>query len=232
MKTVSCQVLPSTFLPSLFFRAILKKLSFISLLLISTNLFAQEGNTEAFLRELIVKNSSHLVALLESERKYYTDDPQRFYASMEDALSEVVDFKRITLRVMGKYARRSTKEQRRDFLRVFKQSLFKAYSKALVESGDFELNILTAKINSRSNTRATVGLEIVSDSGNRYPVVYAMYHNKKTKKWLVENVIVSGVNIGLAFRDRFEQQMRLHKNDIGKVVAGWTSKLKKLAEKN
>ncbi len=232
MKFVGRQVLPSTFFLSMStflsmatFLLMIRCLLVSSLLLVSMGLSAQEGNPEAFLRELIVKNSNNLVALLESERKYYTEDPQRFYSSMEGALDDVVDFQRFTLRVMGKYARGSTQEQRRGFLTVFKKSLFKAYSKALVESGDFKLNVLTADINSRSSSRATVGLEIVSDGSNHYPVTYAMYQDNTTKKWLVENVIVSGVNMGLAFRDRFEQQMRLHKNDIDQVIAGWTSQV-------
>ena len=43
--------------------------------------------------------------------------------------------------------------------------------------------------------------------------------------WLMENVIVFGVNVGLAFRDRFETQMRATRGDVDAVIAGWNVKL-------
>jgi phospholipid transport system substrate-binding protein len=208
-----------------------KRMVVLSLLLVTFSAYADQVNTEAYLRDMVAKNSKELVNLLDKERPYYKTDPDRFYKSMEGALTQIFDFQRFTLRVMGRFARRSTSEQRHHFLDVFKQSLFKAYSKALVDSGKFQLQVVSADLNSRSDTRATVNLDIISDSGNHYPVTYAMYQDKRTKKWLIENVIVSGVNIGLAFRDRFEQDMRANHNDMDKVINGWTSKVSELEKK-
>ena len=49
-----------------------------------------------------------------------------------------------------------------------------------------------------------------------------MYDSEK-RGWVLENVIVNGVNIGLAFRDKFEQLMSKHRGDINKVIENWTS---------
>ena len=187
------------------------------------------GETEAEGIEIevqqVVENSTQqLVEKLNKEKANYTENPERFYSEMDAALSELVDFKRIAARVMGKYARKATKEQRSRFLVSFKRSLYVAYSKALVESGAFEITVNDAKLNPRSDKKASVNLVVTSASGNQYPVVYSMHFSKK-KEWMLENVIVNGVNVGLAFRDRFNQEVREQRGDLDKVIDGWSSKV-------
>ena len=47
-------------------------------------------------------------------------------------------------------------------------------------------------------------------------------------KWLMENVIVEGVNIGLAFRDRFGQEMEENRGQIQAVIDGWSDAVESL----
>ncbi len=207
-------------------RAILKLAGFGLLVMscFSTSANAKADDQAALLKQYIEKNTSFLVSRLNEERGGYEKDPERFYAEMDKALSEVVDFRRIAAKVMGKYARQASKEQRNAFVDVFKRSLYVAYSRALVESGQFSIAILNAEINSRSDERASVELEVTTASGNRYPVIYSMYR-KGEVPWQIENVIVHGVNIGLVFRDRFEQEVRTNKGDLDRVIAAWSSKI-------
>ncbi len=179
---------------------------------------------EVEVQQVVESSTQQLVMKLNKEKANYTENPERFYSEMDAALSELVDFKRIAGRVMGKYARKATKEQRSKFLVSFKRSLYMAYSKALVESGAFEISVNEAKLNSRSNKKASVNLVVTSASGNQYPVVYSM-HFSKNNEWMLENVIVNGVNVGLAFRDRFNQEVRGQKGDLDKVIEGWSSKV-------
>ena len=183
-----------------------------------------ETEQEKQVRETVAQNVAELVAYFNDEKQYYETDPQRFFNNMDKALTKIVDFRRIAARVMGKYARRASKEQRDRFVDVFKTSLFETYTKTLIESGTFEIRVTRAAINTRSDKRASVDLEVVSKSGNVYPVVYSMYRTDEGL-WLMENVIVLGVNVGLAFRDRFETQMRATRGDVDAVIAGWNVKL-------
>ena len=175
-------------------------------------------------RQTVAKSVAELVQQFDQERPYYSTDPERFYKNMEGALSKIVDFRRIAARVMGKYGKSASKEQKDKFVEVFKRSLYETYSKTLIESGTFKINVTSAKINSRSDGRANVDLEVISDNGSVYPVVYAMYL-AEGNKWLLENVIVFGVNVGLAFKDRFETQVRSHNGDIDKVISSWSGEL-------
>ncbi len=193
-----------------------------ALLVVSQVAFADDQADEV--RLTVETNVKELVVYFNEEKEYFETDPQRFYNNMDQALTKIVDFRRIAARVMGKYARKASKDQRNRFVDTFKQSLFETYAKTLVESGTFEIRVTKAAINSRSDKRASVDLEVVSDNGNIYPVIYSMYKTDEGQ-WLMENVIVFGVNVGLAFRDRFETQMRAERGNIDAVIDGWSVEL-------
>lgn len=176
-------------------------------------------------KKIVEDNTRKLVAQLEKSRGLYFTEPDRFYSEMESALEDVVDFRRIAGRVMGRYARQANLKQRDSFVQSFKVSLFSTYARALVESGDFDIAVLNSKMVSAKNNRASVELEITSEAGNTYPVIYSMYLNPKRKTWLLENMIVNGVNVGLAFRDRFEEEVINHKGNLDAVIANWNAEL-------
>ena len=180
-----------------------------------------EADDANAVRQVVEQNVASMLQVYEAEKNYFETDPQRFYRSMDDAISNIVDFKRIAARVMGKYARLASKEQRGQFTQVFKDSLFNTYTKTLVQSGKFKIIVTKAELNSRSDARASVDMDVISDSGNVYPVTYSMYKNNEGQ-WLMENVIVFGVNVGLAFKDKFEAQYRASKGDITAVINSWT----------
>ena len=56
---------------------------------------------------------------------------------------------------------------------------------------------------------------------------YSMYLND-SGQWMMENVIVEGVNIGLAFRDRFSQEMEAKRGQIQAVIDGWSDTTKSM----
>lgn len=203
------------------FRVSKALLPILMLLSIASNSVFGNEDSASHVKATVEKNIAELVKRFDQERPYYKTDPERFLNSMDQALGKFVDFRRIAARVMGKYARNASKEQRDRFVEVFKGSLFATYTKTLIDSGAFEIRVIDATINSRSDKRASVDLEVISDNGTVYPLVYSM-HRTKSDEWLMENVIVFGVNIGLAFRDRFESQMRRNKGDVEAVISNWS----------
>lgn len=175
---------------------------------------------EEDLKRYVDENTQKLVQKLNAEKGLYEKDPEAFYASMDETLQEFVDFRRIAARVMGRYARQTTPEQRDAFVEKFKRSLFDSYAQALVSAEDFEIIVKEATILPQNEDRASVEMEYISASGNRYPVTYSMYRTGDDR-WMMENVIVEGVNIGLAFRDRFAQEMEENRGQVQAVIDGW-----------
>jgi len=184
---------------------------------------AQAESEEAReLKRYVEENTLKLVEKLESIQAGYEQDREAFYNQMDEALEDFVAFRRIAARVMGRYAREATPEQRNEFVRQFKRSLYDAYGGAIIDTGDFELRVRSAEINPRDENRATVNLQVITEGGNRYGVAYSMYR-PEGGNWKLENIIVEGINIGLAFRDRFQQDMEEHRNDVQKVIDNWTA---------
>lgn len=167
-------------------------------------------------------NTQKLVQRLNEEKGLYQEDPEAFFDEMDEALTGFVDFRRIAARVMGRYARQASPEQRDEFVARFKRSLFDSYAQALISnSSGFEIEVREAQINPRNEDRASVNLLVTSEGGNRYQVTYSMYRQDESDDWLMENVIVEGVNIGLAFRDRFTQEMESRRGDVDAVIDNW-----------
>src|SRR5690554_1073127 len=83
------------------------------------------------------------------------------------------------------------------------------------------LPISPARGAQQTEERASVNMEVRSNSGNVYPVTYTMANIDG--QWKVRNVIVEGINIGLLFRDQFAQAMQTHRNNLDAVIDNWGS---------
>ncbi len=174
------------------------------------------------LKQYVEENTLKLVERLEGIQDIYKDDREAFYERMDEALEDFVAFRRIAGRVMGQYAREASGEQRDQFVKAFRRSLYDAYGGAMLETGDFKLDVTGAEINERDQNRATVNLRVTTEGGDRYGVAYSMYRSDSDSQWQMENVIVEGINIGLAFRDRFSQEMEKH-GDLKDVIDNWSA---------
>lgn len=207
--------------------AITRRLLPFVALVIATLLVSVQASANDDLRRYVDKNTQQLVDKLNAERGLYAEDPEAFYESMDAELRDFVDFRRIAARVMGRYARQATPEQRDEFVAKFKRSLFDSYAQALVAADDFTIRVKEATVDPSNDSRASVAMEVESATGNRYPVSYSMYRNSEGK-WLMENVIVEGVNIGLAFRDRFAQEMESKRGEVQAVIDDWSKAVETL----
>jgi phospholipid transport system substrate-binding protein len=55
-------------------------------------------------------------------------------------------------------------------------------------------------------------------------VFFSLYQGKEGN-WLVENVIVNGLNLGSTFRTQFEQSAQQYGGDLDQVIANWSSEI-------
>ena len=172
------------------------------------------------LKQYISTSMNQLLLKLETHKLDYKNDSALFYRDLNIELSKVIDFKRIALKVMGKHGRTATKAQSAQFISVFKSSLYKTYAQVLLDNNEVEIDVINATLNPRNIKKAKVNIEIKSARGLVFDVSYSL-HKGKDQIYRIENIVVMGINLGLAFKDRFQQQVKVNKGDINAVIDNW-----------
>ncbi|MEH6648527.1 MAG: ABC transporter substrate-binding protein [Motiliproteus sp.] len=138
---------------------------------------------------------------------------------VEQELGQLFDFKRVSRKVMGKYARQASDVQLEQFDQVFKQTLVATYSKGLDSLELLKTVEIGETVYDRKKIRAKVPTLVILKDGQRFSVLYRMFLNDQ-QQWRAENLIVEGINIGLVFRNQFAHYMEQH-DDISKAIENW-----------
>ena len=171
--------------------------------------------------EYVEKVHDNIIEVIKSEQKTFDKDPDGFVESISDALSPLVNFRRISQLVMGKYYKEASAEQRNQYKIIFRSSLLNTYAKTLAEFRNEEIRILPPKGEPTRNNRQKVYLEIVTDT-KTYPGAYSMYLDTNLD-WKLINITINGVNLGVTFRNQFYALMDKNSLDIDIVLEKWTS---------
>ncbi|WP_210396917.1 MlaC/ttg2D family ABC transporter substrate-binding protein [Motiliproteus sediminis] len=172
--------------------------------------------------EQVIQNSyTSLRQLIDSRQLVAGMPEEQLFALMERELTPVVDFPRVARKVMGKYARRASNEQHLRFTEVFKKTLVSTYSKGLEHLDRLEAVEVAAPVFNEQQSLAKVPMTIRLTGGESYAVVYSMFITGEGS-WLVENIVVEGVNIGLVMRNQFAHYMDQY-NDVEAAITNWGS---------
>ncbi|MGS2743132.1 MlaC/ttg2D family ABC transporter substrate-binding protein [Halomonas sp. LS-001] len=169
--------------------------------------------------EVVRQNIDSFMGELESRKSYYADNVGELKELVDENLDNVADFRYIGASVMGSYFRNATPEQRSKFVDVFRQTLIDTYTRGLVTFDYDEIRVMDNQRAQRYDDQASVDMEIVATNGSVYPVSYSL--RLSDGEWRVVNVIVNGINLGLTFRNQFDQAMRENNRDYDAVIDGW-----------
>ncbi|MCS2610007.1 MlaC/ttg2D family ABC transporter substrate-binding protein [Halomonas dongshanensis] len=172
---------------------------------------------------LIRDNITEFMAELDGRKDYYAANIDELKALVNESLDEVADFRYIGASVMGSYFRNATPEQRSRFADVFRQTLIDTYTRGLVTFDYREIRVLDNQRPQRYDDQTSVAMEVVGTNGQIYPVSYSL--RLSDGQWRVVNVIVNGINLGLTFRNQFDQAMRDNNRDYDAVIRGWSPEI-------
>lgn len=182
--------------------------------------------------EVVKRTTEKLLTTINENRNYYESDRARFFWELEDVLGPMVDFKRLTRRIMHKHYRSATVDQRKRFARAFKRSLLSSYATGLIEFEDYSVRILPPKKGVKHSLRNTlVDLEVVTPSGRVFPITQSMYFHHRDRRWMAQNVIVNGINVGKLFSEQFAQMVTEADGNIGQAIDAWIAALKEQGRK-
>ncbi len=196
--------------------------SSFSLLFFSSLFFFNQSFAESS-SEYVEKIHEDIVLVVRAKQDIYEENPEEFIKAISFALQPLVDFKRISRNVMGRYYKDANKEQIEKFNKVFKASLLETYSKTLAEFKDEEILVSSEVKKSSKGNREKVSLQIVT-STKVYPAIYDMYLNKQGQ-WKLINIVINGVNLGLTFRNQFYSLMEKEGNNLDVVIERWVTSI-------
>lgn len=196
-------------------------------LMFGQTVFAASDELAEQAHEVVKRTTEKLLSSINDNRNYYESDRAKFFWELEDVLGPMVDFKRLTRRIMGKHYRAASLDQRKRFARAFKRSLLGSYATGLVEFEDYDVRILPPKKGVKHSLRNTlVDLEVVTPSGKVFPITQSMYFHHRKRTWMAQNVIVNGINVGKLFSEQFAQMVVSADGNIGMAIDVWIDSLK------
>ncbi len=170
--------------------------------------------------------TGQVIQLLKTKRAEYNAKPEAFYGDVEKIIDPVIAFDEIARGVMGKYAHRSSDTEIKQFTQVFRTSLVRFYSKAVLTFDTSQLSLAkvepvpVAQLKNYDDGKSRsvpVNLTVRSKSDD-YSLSYSMM--KKGDEWKVRNIIVEGINIGIQFRNQFSEAMNNYRK-VSTVIDKW-----------
>lgn len=178
-------------------------------------------------RDAVIKVVDAFRTDIVADKKILVNDPVLLEKRVNDILVDVVDFDDFSKKVMGKYYRRATPEQRSRFANVTKDTLLKTYGASLLELDADRINVLPLGPQGRGKeTKVDVDFEM--ESGGLLNISFYM-EQAKAGNWLLSNIVINNINFGLTFRKQFAVMMEQNRNDIEMAISAWRESLAKKA---
>lgn len=171
--------------------------------------------------QLVEAVTGELIESISVYRDTFDENPEEFFAVLDNLLKDVIDFDWIAYRVMGSYGKQATPEQRDRFARAFRCELIETYGSGLVAYGEQSIVVLPPAEDIKGARKVKVVQEIRGSDGI-FPLVYSMGLNREGQ-WKVTNVIINGINLGKTFRNQFVQSAQKFGGDISQVTQNWSS---------
>lgn len=174
-----------------------------TVLVVSTALAAMQGPEE------VVKETSDKVleALNAENPSALKQNDERLYTLVEKIVLPHFDFRRMSMRVLGRYWRDATKEQRSRFVEEFKKLLVRTYSSALVDYANAVVKVQPVRAENNAKT-VVVRTAVELQSAAPLRVNYYMY--REDDNWKVYDVTVGGVSLVITYRSSFSEDIQRH----------------------
>ena len=199
---------------------LLKNFFTVLILSSSINLWSDENPYD-----FIDSNAQKMVIVLKENKSLFLEDRQLYEQKIKEIFEPMIDFRRVAATVMGKkYYLASSKEQRIEFVEIFKDSLLDTYAETLAQWENQTITTIFPK-NMEIQTNNLKNIEVqqtLNTGSSKYPISYKLRKNKDNS-WSIVNIIVNGVNLGLTFRNQFQALAIKNNGNIESTLNGWVS---------
>ena len=167
-------------------------------------------------------NAQLMVETLKNNKQLFTDDRDLFEDKIKEIFEPMIDFRRVAATVMGKkYYLASSKEQRAEFVVIFKDSLLDTYAETLAQWEDQVIETIFVQYDSEKTLKSIEVKQELNTGDSIYPILYKL--RKTENGWAIINIIINGVNLGLTFRNQFRALADEHDENVTLTIKNWVS---------
>jgi len=171
--------------------------------------------------ELIDIKSQEMVVVLTTENELFITNPELFKDKIKNIFEPLIDFNRVSASVMGKkYYLRATKEERDQFIEVFKISLLDTYAETLAQWDDAQI-VTDFSYDEKKNKIVSVKQNLLT-TNNTYPIIYKL-REYKNGTYRIVNIIINGINLGQTFHNQFQALASEKNENIAEIISEWKS---------
>ena len=194
-------------------------------LFIFNNLSANEFIDDQDLKDpynFIDSNAQKMVFVLTINSELFETDRETYEQKIKDIFEPMIDFRRVAASVMGKkYYLLATKEQRAQFVEIFKDSLLDTYAETLAQWGNSTISTQFQDDFSYKELKTVEVKQTLDTGSSKYPISYKLRKDKEG--WKIINIIINGVNLGLTFRNQFQALAISNNEKIESTIDNWVS---------
>lgn len=171
--------------------------------------------------ELIDIKSQEMVVVLTTENELFVTNSELFKDKIKNIFEPLIDFNRVSASVMGKkYYLSATKEERDQFIEVFKISLLDTYAETLAQWDDAQI-ITDFSYDEKKNKIVSVKQNLLT-TNNIYPIIYKL-REYKNGNYKIVNIIINGINLGQTFHNQFQALAFEKDENIAEIISEWKS---------
>lgn len=148
-----------------------------------------------------------VIDLIRETQEQEEIDMEAFKQGVYELLNPRLDWVGFSRGVMGKHYANATGEQRVEFVESVRSMLLEFYAAAMLRLRDQTMRVLPPSAPPTNPKRVNVDLEFIGSDGQAIPIVFYMRRTSDEGEWRLVNINLSGINLGLTWRNQFGRIM-------------------------
>ena len=193
--------------------------------MLATTAFAAPTETPP---DFVKRVADGLITRLKADNAKLQNNPALVRTIIRQNLDPYVDSQAFTRIVLGTYANNqyTNAAQRAKFENNFRETLIENYGTAFAKFSNQTYTIRPYKETNSKNPVVTIDF---NNKGEKIPVSFQLAD--KGNQWKIRNINVSGIDLGLQFRNQFAATVKRNGGDLDKAIANFQPDAEAAVEK-
>ncbi len=158
-------------------------------------------------RVLVETTIEHLRKEVSTNQETFKQNPAAAQEIVTRVVEPHLDMPRIARWVLGKHRRQASAQQQQEFVREFRELLFRVYSMQAPKYIDVKVDYLPVQT-SDGGLKAVVPTRVIQSDGRIAKLSYRLHH--KDGVWRLYDLAVDGISLLTTFRSAIESEIQRH----------------------